>query len=141
MVKPIRVLFVCVANAGRSQMAEAFLKGMACGAVQVSSAGSEPGDDIHPVVRQAMREKGYDLAGQRPKGFDAVRANASPPVWDLAVTLCEDEVCPRTAAKEIRHWPIPDPKGKPIDEVRKIRDQIESLCQTLLAEIVSKDTP
>ena len=88
-----------------------------------------------------MQEKGYDLAGQRPKGLVAVRAYATPPVWDLAVTLCEGEVCPRTAAREIRHWPIPDPKGKPLEDVRNIRDQIETLCRTLLDEIVSKDTP
>ena len=117
-------LFVCVENAGRSQMAEAFAKKHGLKAV---SAGTLPGIHVNPVVVEAMREKGIDLSRAQPKTLTSKMIEEA----DIVVTMgCSvEEVCPRPMLaqmqKKLVDWHLEDPKGKPISEVRKIRDQIE----------------
>jgi len=126
-----RVLFVCVENAGRSQMAEAFANKYGKDKFIASSAGNKPADKVNPVVVEAMREKGIDISTNKPKlltfqmGQDA----------DLIVTMgCNDQgICPGPFFKPTVDWKLEDPKGKPIEKVREIRDDIESRVQKLIA--------
>ena len=126
-----RVLFVCVENAGRSQMAEAFANKYGKDKFIASSAGNKPADKVNPVVVEAMREKGIDISTNKPKlltfqmGQDA----------DLIVTMgCNDQgICPGPFFKPTVDWKLEDPKGKPIEKVREIRDDIESRVQELIA--------
>jgi arsenate reductase len=125
-----KILFVCVQNASRSQMAQGFAEVFGKGRVEVYSAGSRPASQINPLAIEVMKEKGIDLSGRRPKGL-----NDLPPVeMDYLVTMGCEEVCPAVPAKKIIEWQIPDPKGKPIDEVRRIRDMLEAKVKTLLEE-------
>jgi len=128
-----KILFVCVQNASRSQMAQGFAEAFGKGRVEAYSAGSHPSSQINPLVVEAMKEKGIDLSGRRPKGL-----NDLPPVgMDYLVTMGCEEVCPPVPAKKIIEWQIPDPKGKPIDEVRMIRDVLEAKVKMLLEEVDS----
>ena len=125
------VLFVCVHNAGRSQMAAGFLTALAGDRIDVRSAGSMPGDQINPVAVEAMREVGIDIAGEQPKKLteDAVKAS------DVVITMgCGDE-CPYFPGKRYEDWELTDPKGKTLEEVRPIRDDIKRRIEALLAEI------
>lgn len=126
------VLFVCVHNAGRSQMAAALLDHHARGAVVVRSAGSAPADEINPAVVLAMREIGLDLSKEFPKPLtdDAVRA------CDVVVTMGCGDACPFYPGKRYLDWDLPDPAGRSVDRVREIRDQIDRLVRDLLAELV-----
>lgn len=126
------VLFVCVHNAGRSQMAAAFLRHLGGERVQVLSAGSEPADRLNPVVIEAMREKGIDLAGQRPKllANDAVRRA------DVVVTMGCGDTCPFYPGKRYEDWQLDDPAGQGIEKVREIRDEIDRRIRALFAEEV-----
>ena len=126
------VLFVCVHNAGRSQMAAGLLAHRSQGAVVVRSAGSEPADEINPVVVEAMAELGIDLGTEHPKPLteDAVRAA------DAVVTMGCGDACPVYPGKRYLDWELPDPAGEDLETVRAIRDEIDRRVQTLLAELV-----
>jgi arsenate reductase len=127
----IKIVFVCVENAGRSQMAQGFAEVLGKGRLEVYSAGSRPSSHINPLVIEAMKEKGIDLSSRHPKGL-----NDLPPVeMDYLVTMGCEETCPAVLAKKIIEWQIPDPKGKPIDEIRRIRDMLEAKVKNLLKEV------
>ena len=124
----IRILFVCVQNAGRSQMAQAFAKVHGAGKVDAFSAVSQPAEAVHPVVMEVMKEKGFDLADCRPKGFAQLPAGA----FDIVVTMGCGDACPVYPGARRIDWAIPDPKGQPIERVRQIRDEIERRVQKIL---------
>jgi arsenate reductase len=122
------VLFVCVHNAGRSQMAAALLDRRAKGSVHVRSAGSEPADRLNPAVVEAMAEVGLDISREFPKPLtDLVVREA-----DVVVTMGCGDACPFYPGKRYLDWELEDPAGKPIAVVRRIRDEIDELVQTLL---------
>ncbi len=126
-----RILFVCVQNASRSQMAQGFAEALAKGRLEVYSAGSHPSSQINPLVIEAMKEKNIDLSGRRPKGL-----NDLPSVeMDYLIAMGCEETCPAFPARKIIEWQIPDPKGKPLDEIRRIRDMLEAKVKTLLEEV------
>ncbi len=126
-----RVLFVCVQNAGRSQMAEALFRRAADGRHEARSAGSRPAERVHPEVVDVMGELGEDVSGRVPRAFE--RADAE---WaDVVVTMgCGDE-CPYVPGKRYVDWELPDPDGKALAEVRAIRDEIERRVRTLADEL------
>ncbi len=127
----LRILFVCVQNASRSQMAQGFAEAFGQGKVEVYSAGSRPSSYINPLAIEVMKEKNIDLSGRRPTGLQDL-----PPVeMDYLVTMGCEETCPAFPAKKIIEWNIPDPRGKPIDEIRKIRDMLETEVKKLLEEV------
>ena len=128
------VLFVCVHNAGRSQMAAALLDHHAQGRVAIRSAGSTPADEINPAVVAAMNELGIDLAKEFPKPLttDAVEAA------DVVVTMGCGDACPIFPGKTYLDWELPDPAGKPIEEVRSLREEIDRRVQGLLDDLVSR---
>ena len=133
MKEKIRVLFVCVENARRSQMAQGFAERLGKGNLEIFSAGSRPSSQIDPLVIEVMKEKGIDLSSRYPKGL-----NDLPPVeMDYLVTMGCEETCPAALAKRIIEWEIPDPKGRPVDEVRRIRDMLEAKAKMLLTEVES----
>jgi len=126
-----RIVFICVENARRSQMAEGFANASGQGKLEVYSAGSIPSSQIDPIVIEVMKEKGIDLSSKRPKGL-----NDLPPIeMDYLITMGCEETCPAVLAKKIIVWDIPDPKGKSIDVFREVRDLIENKVRTLLKEI------
>jgi protein-tyrosine-phosphatase len=125
------VLFVCRHNAGRSQMASAFFNRAAAGRAVGESAGTTPGEGVHPVVVEAMREVGIDLAGAVPRALDEGLQRAA----DLAVTMGCGDACPLVRAPVI-DWALPDPKDMPIERVRELRDEIERRVAGLVAEVV-----
>lgn len=130
---PKKILFVCVENAGRSQMAEGFFRKYCPPGYEPQSAGTMPVRMINPLAVQAMSEVGVDIAGQAPKIISNSMIDEAFQVVNMG---CMDkEACPALFVRGVLDWSIPDPKGKPIDEVRKIRDEIErkvrELCKTL----------
>lgn len=125
------VLFVCVHNAGRSQMAAALLRHRAAGAVTVQSAGSTPADEINPAVVEAMKEIGLDLTGEFPKPL----TNNAVAAADVVITMGCGDACPIFPGKRYLDWDLPDPAGQPIAVVRKIRDRIDALVRELSAEL------
>ncbi|HEY8281309.1 MAG TPA: arsenate reductase ArsC [Leifsonia sp.] len=126
------VLFVCIHNAGRSQMAAGYLRELSGGRVDVLSAGSEPKDRINPVAVQVMAEEGIDIAGEQPKILttDAVRES------DVVITMGCGDTCPIFPGKRYEDWDLTDPAGRPVEEVRPIRDDIKQRVQNLLAELL-----
>ena len=126
------VLFVCVHNAGRSQMAAGYLRALAGDSIEVLSAGSAPKDSINPVAVDAMAEEGIDIANNTPKVLtvEAVRES------DVVITMGCGDACPIFPGKRYEDWELVDPKGKSIDEVRPIRDDIKARIEKLLAEIL-----
>jgi arsenate reductase len=126
------VLFVCVHNAGRSQMAAALLAHHAADRVVVRSAGSAPADEINPAVREAMDELGLDLSAEFPKPLTTEAVEAS----DVVITMGCGDACPIFPGKRYLDWELDDPAGKPLDEVRPIRDEIDRRVRELLAELV-----
>jgi protein-tyrosine-phosphatase len=130
-----QVLFVCVHNAGRSQMAASLLAKHANGRVAVRSAGSAPADEIHPSVVAVMQEVGIDLTTEMPKAItdEVVRMS------DVVVTMGCGDACPVYAGKRYLDWNLPDPSGLPIDAVRPIRDEIDRLVRALLDDIDARD--
>jgi arsenate reductase (thioredoxin) len=126
------VLFVCVQNAGRSQMAAALLNHRAEGRVHVRSAGSDPGEEINPAVVEALAELGIDVEEEFPKPLtdEVVRAA------DAVVTMGCGDACPIYPGKRYLDWELDDPAGQPLAVVRRIRDEIDARVQTLLAELV-----
>ncbi len=125
------VLFVCVHNAGRSQMAAALLDHRAAGRVLVRSAGSAPADEINPAVIAAMRELGLDLSKAFPKPLTTEAVEAS----DVVVTMGCGDACPIFPGKRYLDWELPDPAGRSLEEVRAIRDEIDGLVVGLLNEL------
>ncbi len=126
------VLFVCVHNAGRSQMAAAWLTHLAGDRVAVRSAGSEPADAVNPAVVAAMREVGIDIAAEIPKVLTIEAVQAS----DVCVTMGCGDACPVFPGKRYLDWKLDDPAGQGTAAVRPIRDQIKTLVEELIAEIV-----
>jgi protein-tyrosine-phosphatase len=126
------VLFVCVHNAGRSQMAAGLLDHLADGRVLVRSAGSEPADEINPVAVEAMSELGIDITRELPKPLtgDAVEAA------DVVITMGCGDACPLYPGKRYEDWELEDPAGRDLETVRAIRDEIEARVRGLLAELV-----
>ena len=129
--KPV-VLFVCIHNAGRSQMAAGYARALSNGAVDVLSGGSEPGDQINPIAIQAMAEEGIDISEAVPQLMTTEQVRES----DVVITMGCGDVCPIFPGKRYEDWELTDPKGKPIDEVRAIRDDIRGRVEKLLAEIL-----
>lgn len=127
-----KILFVCVVNAGRSQMAEAFAKRYGDGKILASSAGNKPAAKVNPVVVEAMKEKSFDISANTPKLLTFQMANDA----DLIVTMgCNDQgLCPGPFFKPTIDWKLDDPKGKPIEKVREIRDEIERLVVELIRQ-------
>ncbi len=127
------VLFVCVHNAGRSQMAAALLHHHAAGAVHVRSAGSTPANEINPAVREAMNEIGLDLSQEFPKPLtdDVVRAA------DVVITMGCGDACPIYPGKRYLDWALEDPAGKTLDQIRPIRDDIDTRVRALLSELTA----
>jgi arsenate reductase len=125
------VLFVCVHNAGRSQMAAALLAHHARGAVEVRSAGSEPAKRINPAVREVLAEIGIDLSAEQPKRLttDAVLAS------DVVITMGCGDACPVFPGKRYLDWELTDPAGRSVEEIRPIRDEIDARVQALLVEL------
>ena len=125
------VLFVCVKNGGKSQMAAGYLTALADGQIEVRSAGSMPGSQINPVAIQAMAEEGIDITGEQPKILttDAVQAS------DVVITMGCGDTCPYYPGKRYEDWVLDDPAGQGIDAVRPIRDEIETRVRTLLRSL------
>ena len=126
------VLFVCVHNAGRSQMAAGYLTVLAHGAIEVRSAGSIPGDQINPVAIAAMAEQGIDISGQTPKILTTESVLAS----DVVITMGCGDACPIFPGKRYEDWELEDPAGKDIETVRRVRDKIRSRVETLIGELL-----
>lgn len=126
------VLFVCVHNAGRSQMAAGYMTALSDGQVDVLSAGSEPKDQINPVAIQAMAEEGIDIAGNTPKILTTEAVQES----DVVITMGCGDTCPIFPGKRYEDWELEDPAGQGIEAVRPIRDDIKARIQALLAEIL-----
>ena len=126
------VLFVCVHNAGRSQMAAAWLAHLAGDAVEVRSAGSAPADQVNPAAVEAMREVGIDIAAQQPKVLttDAVEAS------DVVITMGCGDTCPVFPGKTYLDWDLADPAGRGVEAVRPIRDEIRARVRSLVDELV-----
>ncbi|MGY1982184.1 arsenate reductase ArsC [Nocardia gipuzkoensis] len=126
------VLFVCVHNAGRSQMAAGFLTHLAGDAIEVRSAGSVPAESINPAAVEAMREVGIDISDQSPKilTFDAVEAS------DVVITMGCGDTCPVFPGVSYRDWVLEDPAGKGVESVRPIRDEIKLRIEELVAELL-----
>ena len=126
------VLFVCVHNAGRSQMAAGWLRHFAGDAVDVRSAGSEPADQINPAAVAAMAEVGIDITANTPRLLDYDTAYAS----DVIITMGCGDVCPVFPGKRYEDWKLDDPAGRSVEAVRPIRDDIRDRVQALVAEIL-----
>ncbi|MFF8896597.1 arsenate reductase ArsC [Streptomyces lydicus] len=125
------VLFVCVHNAGRSQMAAAFLTHLGGDQVEVRSAGSAPADTVNPAVVEAMAEVGIDLSAQTPKILTTEAVQAS----DVVITMGCGDACPVFPGKQYLDWKLDDPAGQGVDAVRPIRDEIERRIHGLLREV------
>ncbi len=125
------VLFVCVHNAGRSQMAAGWLRHLAGDTVEVRSAGSEPANEINPVAVEAMREVGIDITANTPRKLDYETAGSS----DVLITMGCGDVCPVFPGKRYLDWKLDDPAGQGIDAVRTIRDAIKARVEHLLTEL------
>ena len=126
------VLFVCVENAGRSQIAEGFFKKYAPKGFQVQSAGTKPVSQINPIVVEAMREVGIDISHQKSKEISDEMMRSSDPILNMG---CMDKsFCPTLFLSKVIEWNLPDPKGKSIEKLREIRDEIEERVKELVAE-------
>ncbi|MFD9734815.1 arsenate reductase ArsC [Umezawaea sp. NPDC059074] len=132
MSKTPEVLFVCVHNAGRSQMAAALLQHYALGRVAVRSAGSEPADQVNPAAAEALAELGLDITTEVPTKLSYADVEAS----DVVITMGCGDTCPVFPGKRYLDWPLDDPAGQGIDAVRPIRDNIDRRVRSLLAELL-----
>jgi arsenate reductase len=130
------VLFVCVHNAGRSQMAAGMLTRLAGDRIEVRSAGTEPVDQINPVAVAAMAELGVDITAATPKILDGDAVRSS----DVVITMGCGDTCPCFPGVSYRDWKLPDPAGQPLDTVRAIRDNIANRVQALIAELLPTTT-
>ena len=127
-----RVLFVCVHNSGRSQMAAAFARRLANEGLEVESAGTEPSERVNAVVAQVMREQGIDVSQSRPRLLTQAMVDRADQVITMGCSM--DESCPARFVPA-DDWGLPDPEGKSIEEVRGIRDQVEARVRRLLTEL------
>ena len=129
---PPVVLFVCVHNAGRSQIAAGYLQALAGDRVEVRSAGSQPKDQINPIAIEAMAEEGIDITGNVPKILttDAVKAS------DVVITMGCGDTCPIFPGKRYEDWELEDPAGKDLETVRRVRDDIKGRIETLISELL-----
>jgi protein-tyrosine-phosphatase len=134
MTKKASVLFVCVHNAGRSQMAAGFLQALAGDRVEVRSAGTAPKDSVNPVAVEAMAEEGIDVSAQTPK----VLTDQAVIDSDYVITMGCGDACPFFPGKTYLDWQLDDPAGQGIEPVRVIRDEIRSRVEALIAEIDAK---
>jgi protein-tyrosine-phosphatase len=125
------VLFVCIHNAGRSQMAAAYLAALSGGAVEVRSAGSEPADRVNPSAVAAMAEEGIDIAAETPKILTTEAVKES----DVVITMGCGDTCPIYPGKRYEDWELEDPAGKGVEAVRPIRDEIRNRVRALLGEL------
>ena len=128
------VLFVCVHNAGRSQMAAGYLQALAGDRIQVLSAGTQPKDQVNPSAIEAMAEEGIDIANNVPKVLSDETVKDS----DYVITMGCGDACPYFPGKTYLDWPLDDPKDQPIEKVREIRNAIKLKVETLLGEITSR---
>jgi arsenate reductase len=128
------VLFVCVHNAGRSQMAAGWLRHLAGDAIEVRSAGSAPAETINPSAVEAMREVGIDIAGQMPQKLEYETARAA----DVIITMGCGDACPVFPGKRYEDWKLDDPAGKGVEAVRPIRDEIKERIAALLADLLRR---
>ncbi len=126
------VLFACLHNAGRSQMAAGFAQALSGGAVEVRSAGSTPADEVNPSAVVAMAEVGIDIAAERPKVLTPAAVQAS----DVVVTMGCGDTCPYYPGRRYEDWELDDPAGLPLDQVRPIRDEIRRRVEALLAQLL-----
>jgi arsenate reductase len=126
------VLFVCVHNAGRSQMAAAYLNHLSGGKVEVRSAGSEPADQVNPAAVEAMLEEGIDIRAEKPKVLTTEAVKDS----DVVITMGCGDTCPIFPGKRYEDWELEDPAGKGVDSVRPIRDDIRGRVEALIAELL-----
>ena len=127
------VLFVCIHNAGRSQMAAGYLRHLAGDRIEVRSAGSMPADQINPIAVEAMREEGIDIAAEQPKVLTPEAVQAS----DVVITMGCGDACPYYPGKRYEDWKLDDPAGQGIDAVRPIRDDIRARIEGLIASLAS----
>ena len=127
------VLFVCIHNAGRSQMAAGYLRHLAGDRIEVRSAGSMPADQINPIAVEAMREEGIDIAAEQPKVLTPEAVQAS----DVVITMGCGDACPFYPGKRYEDWKLDDPAGQGIDAVRPIRDDIRARIEGLIASLAS----
>jgi arsenate reductase len=134
MNKP-SVIFVCVHNAGRSQMAAAFLTHLTLGKVEVRSAGSAPADSINPAVAEALKEVGIDISNEIPKVLTTSAVEQS----DVVITMGCGDACPFFPGKRYLDWVLPDPAGQGVADVRPIRDQIKKLVEELIPTLLKSD--
>ncbi len=125
------ILFLCIHNAGRSQMAAGFARELSQGRVDIFSGGSEPADQVNPVAVEVMNELGINISGYQPQRF-TVDLLAQV---DVVVTMGCGDTCPFIPGKTYIDWPLDDPKGKPIEDVRRIRDEIKTRVETLLSQL------
>jgi arsenate reductase (thioredoxin) len=130
------VLFVCVHNAGRSQMAAAYLAHLSQGRIEVRSAGSAPGDAVNPVAVQAMAEEGIDMSAEKPKVLTTEAVQDS----DVVITMGCGDACPFFPGKRYEDWKLDDPAGQGIEAVRPIRDEIKARIQQLISELLPAGT-
>lgn len=130
MSKPA-VLFVCIHNAGRSQMAAGWLRHLAGDTVEIRSAGSEPANQINPIAIEAMREVGIDITGNTPQLLETEAVRDS----DVVITMGCGDACPIFPGKRYEDWDLTDPAGQPIDVVRRVRDDIRSRIEKLVGEL------
>ena len=129
-----KVLFVCVENAGRSQMAEAFAKYYGKGKIEALSAGTMPSKEVNPLVVEVMREKGIDISGNKPKLVNTQMIQEADVV--IVMGCGAQGFCPAPLLKKVVDWELEDPKDKPIEKVREIRDEIGKRTKKLIDEIV-----
>jgi len=128
-----RVLFVCTENAGRSQMAEAFANLYGKGEVVASSGGIMPADNVNPVVVEAMKERGIDISMSKPKLLTTNMAEEADKIVTMGCSV--EKICPAPLLKNVIDWGLEDPKDKPIEKVREIRDEIEKRVLKLISEL------
>ena len=125
------ILFLCIHNAGRSQMAAGFARAIGAGRIDVYSGGSEPADHVNPMAVDAMREVGIDIAGFTPQKFTDELLHRV----DVVVTMGCGDTCPYVPGKRYVDWPLDDPKGQSLEVVRRIRDDIRARVESLVAEL------
>ena len=125
------ILFLCIHNAGRSQMAAAFARDLSGGRVDILSGGSEPADSVNPVAVEVMAEIGMDISQFVPQKYNDELLNAV----DVVVTMGCGDTCPYIPGKKYIDWPLDDPKGRPIEDVRRIRDEIRDRVADLLSQL------
>jgi arsenate reductase len=129
-----RILFVCTENACRSQMASAFTRYHGGDEIEVESAGSAPAEEINPLMEEVMREKGIDMAFRKPKSIEEAARSGAP---ELIISMGCEEACPLFPGVPNQEWSVPDPAGKPIELMRRIREEIEERVRKLIEEVVN----